>query len=239
MSGSIESLPKITVLISGNGSNLQALIDATNKGSLKAEISLVISSSSEAYGLTRASNAGIKTKVHSLNSYYRQLPKTEDAEEKKKLRAKAREDFNTDLLNLILEGKTGNEDPKIIVAGEFVKPQLIVCAGWMLILSKSFLTQLDKRSSIPIINLHPALPGQFEGINAIERSWTAAQAGEVDKTGIMIHKVIPEVDKGDPLLVKELEVIKGESLEKYEARVHAMEHIAIVEGTVKALKTLV
>ena len=46
----------------------------------------------------------------------------------------------------------------------------------------------------------------------------------------MIHKVIAEVDRGEPVLVKELELKKDETLEEYEARVHAAEHVAIVEG---------
>lgn len=51
---------KIAVFISGGGTNLQALIDAQNRGELEhGEIKLVVSSSSEAYGLSRAKQAGI------------------------------------------------------------------------------------------------------------------------------------------------------------------------------------
>lgn len=52
---------KIAVLVSGGGTNLQALIDAQNSGVIKSgEIKLVISNNAEAYALTRAENAGIK-----------------------------------------------------------------------------------------------------------------------------------------------------------------------------------
>ncbi len=55
---------KIAVLVSGGGTNLQALIDAQKSGIIKSgEISLVLSNNPEAYALTRAENAGIKTKV--------------------------------------------------------------------------------------------------------------------------------------------------------------------------------
>lgn len=55
---------KIAVLISGGGTNLQALLDAQKDGILTAgEIVCVISSSPDAYGLTRASNAGVPTRV--------------------------------------------------------------------------------------------------------------------------------------------------------------------------------
>lgn len=52
---------KIGVLISGNGSNLQAIIDAIDDGSLAAEIVLVVSSRPDAYGLERAQRANIPT----------------------------------------------------------------------------------------------------------------------------------------------------------------------------------
>lgn len=52
---------KIGVLISGSGSNLQAIIDHIQQGLLAAEIVLVISSRPDAYGLERAKKAGIPT----------------------------------------------------------------------------------------------------------------------------------------------------------------------------------
>ena len=53
----------IVVLISGNGSNLQAIIDAINNASLNAKIQAVISNQPDAYGLQRAQQAGITTEV--------------------------------------------------------------------------------------------------------------------------------------------------------------------------------
>ncbi|PYD06920.1 phosphoribosylglycinamide formyltransferase, partial [Pseudomonas syringae pv. pisi] len=64
-------MPDITVLISGSGSNLQALIDAEASGVLKGKITQVISSSETAYGLERAQKAGIVCKTHTLKSYYK------------------------------------------------------------------------------------------------------------------------------------------------------------------------
>ena len=55
---------RIAVLVSGGGTNLQALIDAQHSGIIKSgEISLVVSNKSDAYALTRAENANIKTAV--------------------------------------------------------------------------------------------------------------------------------------------------------------------------------
>ena len=57
---------KIAVLVSGGGTNLQALIDAERSGIIKSgKLSLVVSSKPDAYALTRAANAGIKTAVAS------------------------------------------------------------------------------------------------------------------------------------------------------------------------------
>ncbi|KAK7206286.1 phosphoribosyl-glycinamide transformylase [Myxozyma melibiosi] len=211
--------PRVLVLISGSGSNLQALIDSVagkRSPQIPAEICAVISSSPTAYGLTRAKTAGIAAEVHDLQKYYKDIPK-----EDKDARKQARKKFNVDLAELVLKQK----------------PDLIVCAGWMLILSPSFLNPVSK-VNVPIINLHPALPGQFAGIHAIERAWEAGQRGEITKGGLMIHRVIKEVDEGEPLVVKELELKKEETVEEYETRVHENEHIAIIEGTILALKEI-
>ena len=52
---------KLGILISGNGSNMQAIIDNINTNTLNAEISIVISDNKEALGLKRAEQAGIKS----------------------------------------------------------------------------------------------------------------------------------------------------------------------------------
>lgn len=60
----MKNKAKIAVLVSGGGTNLQALIDAQRNGIIKSgEIALVVSNNSSAYALTRAGNAGIKTAV--------------------------------------------------------------------------------------------------------------------------------------------------------------------------------
>ncbi|OBA20041.1 phosphoribosylglycinamide formyltransferase [Metschnikowia bicuspidata var. bicuspidata NRRL YB-4993] len=218
---------EITVLISGSGSNLQALLEAQKNSLLKGKITQVISSSEDAYGLQRAAKFSVPSKTHVLKKYYKGTTKDD-----KEVRREKREQFNKDLANLLIHGNIeGTKD------STYSKPGLIVCAGWMLILSPSVLTPLAK-AGISIINLHPALPGAFEGTHAIDRAWKAGQDGEITKGGVMIHKVIAEVDRGEPVLVKELDFIKGETLEEYEGRVHKVEHEAIVEGTNIVLEEL-
>lgn len=59
-----EKKANIVVLVSGGGTNLQALIDAQNRGELgNGEITCVVSSKADAYALTRAENNGIKTRT--------------------------------------------------------------------------------------------------------------------------------------------------------------------------------
>ncbi|MEQ1704339.1 MAG: phosphoribosylglycinamide formyltransferase [Rickettsiales bacterium] len=60
---------RVAVLISGNGSNLQALIDAAGKTDYPANIVLVISNKEDAFGLTRAKNAGIASYVVNHKDY--------------------------------------------------------------------------------------------------------------------------------------------------------------------------
>jgi phosphoribosylglycinamide formyltransferase len=117
------------------------------------------------------------------------------------------------------------------------RPDLIVCAGWMHIVTPHFLGPVAE-AGIKIINLHPALPGEFAGAGAIERAWTAGRDEGLKRTGVMIHEVIAEVDAGEAVVTREVEIREGETLEGLEERMHAVEHGLIVEGTRKTLEGL-
>ena len=60
---------RILVLISGSGSNLQALLDASKSDDYPAEVVAVLSNKADAYGLTRAENAGVDTITLSHTSF--------------------------------------------------------------------------------------------------------------------------------------------------------------------------
>jgi len=62
-------MTKIGVLISGSGSNLQSIIEAVKSGRIDGEITVVISNEPAAYGLTRAADNGIATRVVKHNDY--------------------------------------------------------------------------------------------------------------------------------------------------------------------------
>ena len=186
----------LVVLISGHGSNLQAILDATANGTLPARVAAVVSSRQAAYGLTRARDAGVPALVHALKPY-------RDA-------GRSRVDYDADLADL----------------AESYSPDWIVLAGWMLVLSNAFLQRFPGR----VVNLHPALPGTFPGTDAIARAYAAYGRGEIDHTGVMVHLVPDEgVDSG-PVLDKAIVAINADdTLESLEARMHATEHVLLVQ----------
>lgn len=106
---------RIVVLISGSGTNLQALIDAIDAGHLPAKIALVVSNRKSAFGLTRAEANGIPTLYFPLKPY-------SDA-------GKSREEYDHDLAQKLAE----------------IQPDLIVLAGWMHVFGEAFLDHFPHR----------------------------------------------------------------------------------------------
>jgi phosphoribosylglycinamide formyltransferase len=150
---------RITVLISGSGTNLQAIIDAIDAGTLpNTSIVRVISNRMKAYGLTRARDAGIPTTYHNLkriedDAVSKLTSKGADLDDQQRsaLKKQARLNFDAQLADIILADK----------------PDLIVCAGFMHILSERLLEPLQE-ADIDIINLHP---GSFSLIKSTCRSF--------------------------------------------------------------------
>jgi len=213
-----KSTPRtLMVLVSGSGTNLQALIDARNTPSLpNTEIVLVVSNRKAAYGLTRAANAipPIPTACLSLQPFLKNNP------------GKTRDDYDIEIAKIVLNKK----------------PDVVVLAGWMHVLGDGFLEAMTNDnppepaiSRTPVINLHPALPGAFNGTNAIRRAYDAFQRGEITRSGVMVHRVVKEVDLGEPIVVREVMMKEGESFEEFEARMHETEWQVIVEATAKVL----
>jgi phosphoribosylglycinamide formyltransferase-1 len=66
-------------------------------------------------------------------------------------------------------------------------------------------------------------------VHAIERAYEAYQRGDIKQTGVMVHLVPDEgVDNGPVLGLQEICFMPGESLERFEARVHDVEHKLLV-----------
>ncbi|GAB4560627.1 MAG: phosphoribosylglycinamide formyltransferase [Anaerolineae bacterium] len=192
---------RLVVLISGHGSNLQAIIDAVQAGELDAEIVAVVSNRKDAYGLVRAERAGIPTVYFPLKPYRDQ--------------GRSRMEYDADLAERVAS----------------FAPDLIVLAGWMHVLSPAFLNRFPGK----VINLHPALPGQFPGTHAIQRAYEAFQRGEISHTGVMVHWVVPEVDAGPVIATANVPIHPEDTLDDLEARVHQVEHRLLVEAIRLAL----
>ena len=194
---------KLAVLISGNGSNLQAIIDAVAAGSLDAQIAVVVSNRKDAYGLERARQAQISDRYFPLKPY-------RDAQ-------RSRAEYDADLAALVSE----------------YAPDWVVLAGWMHILSERFLGRFPNR----VVNLHPALPGQFPGAHAIDDALAAFARGEIDHTGVMVH-LVPDarVDEGPVLAEQAVPIHPGDTYETLAERIHAVEHRLLVETLRKLIR---
>lgn len=186
---------RLVVLASGEGTNLQAILDAIEDGRLHAEVLAVISDREGAGALGRAEAAGVST-AHVPFAPYRASGRDRAA-------------YDADLGELVAA----------------FRPDVVVLAGWMRILTPSFLNRFPER----VVNLHPALPGAFPGRDAIGQAWAAWEAGTLDHTGLMVHLAVPEVDAGPVLATRTIRFEAGESREDFEERLHAAEHEVLVD----------
>lgn len=210
---------KLTVLISGSGSNLQALIEAISCAMLSnTSIIRVISDRKDAFGLQRAQKANIPTTHHGILPYKKTYPDSSGSPPYQQ----AREAYDAELAKLVLADA----------------PDVVVCAGFMRIVSPSFLNPLQA-AGVPIINLHPALHGDLVGAGCIERAWEEFEQGKRKKTGVMIHYVIAEVDMGEPICQREVDMEGCQSVKELQDRIHGVEHGLIVEGTRKVVEHVI
>lgn len=185
-------MKNLVILISGNGSNLQCVIDAINKGILNYRISLVISNCKNAYGLERAKKADIPT-------LYLPFKRKEEKRE--------------------------SYDERLAEKIKNCNPSYIFCLGFLHILTEGFVNQFESK----LINLHPALPCTFVGLDCIEKQYNAMIRGKVIECGIMCHYVDVGVDTGKVIASKRIDVDKNITLEVFEKRIHKAEHELVVE----------
>jgi phosphoribosylglycinamide formyltransferase 1 len=188
---------RLAVLVSGDGSNLQAVLDACRHGQLDAKVELVVSNNPLAYALQRSSKAGVRTVICE--------PKADEA----------REEYDARLVKVVQRSA----------------PDFIVLAGWMRLLSMTFLSRYPGQ----VVNLHPALPGEYPGTKAIERAFADAQAGERDHTGVMVHFVPDEgIDSGPVVASERVDIAPADTLATLEKKMHRVEQQLLV-STLAAL----
>ncbi len=196
-------MKRLAVLASGNGTNLQAIIDATESGALPGvRVAVVVADRKAAYALERARAHGIPTIYHPFLPYRKA--------------GRSRAEYDADL--------AGKLAPYAV--------DLVVLAGWMRVFTMAFLQHYSGR----VLNIHPALPGAFPGTHAIERAYEAYQRGEIDRTGVMVHRVPDEgVDVGPVVAYEEVPIYPEDSLEALEGRIHETEHALYVKAIAQAL----
>ncbi len=98
------------------------------------------------------------------------------------------------------------------------RPELVVLAGFMRILTGEFVTRHQGR----LVNIHPSLLPAFRGLHTHRR---ALEAG-VTEHGCSVHYVTPELDAGPVILQARVPVLAGDTPERLQERVQAQEHRA-------------
>lgn len=190
----MDNKARIAVLVSGGGTNLQAIIDAQNSGVIKSgEVCLVISNKADAYALQRAKNAGIEARIITRKKGAVSeigVPVTECT----------KETFEDEIIKAI--------DEKNI--------DIIVLAGFMCILSEKFTSHYDER----ILNVHPSLIPSFcgEGFYGLKVHEAALEKG-VKVTGATVHFVNEIPDGGRIIAQKAVCVEDGDTPEILQKRV--------------------
>ncbi|MBS1885417.1 MAG: phosphoribosylglycinamide formyltransferase [Actinobacteria bacterium] len=172
---------RIVVLASGNGTNLQAILDSLHGRDGFAVVG-VGSDKREARALRRAREAAVEAAV---------FPREEFAD--REARDQAMGDWTWAL-----------------------RPDLVVLAGYMQLLSPAFVGRFRDR----IVNVHPALLPAFPGLDAVGQ----ALAAGVEVTGVTVHFVDEGVDTGPTILQREVPVPPSRDREELEKALHAVEH---------------
>ncbi len=182
MSVQIPATCDVVVLLSGTGSNLQAMIDSFKGVDNPVRIRAVISNRADAFGLQRARDAGIEARVLDHKAF------------------EGREAFDAALIELI----------------DTFQPKLVVLAGFMRILSATFVRHYQGR----LLNIHPSLLPLYKGLHTHQR---VLEAGDSEH-GCSVHFVTEELD-GGPLVVQAVIPVElNDSPATLAHRVHAQEH---------------
>jgi formyltetrahydrofolate-dependent phosphoribosylglycinamide formyltransferase len=195
-------------VLMGGGSRLPGIVDGVNRPGSLAEISLILSFKKKSAGLDWALEQGLPARAWRWSEW--------------KASGRSREEYDQALAELLDENGI----------------ELIVLAGWGLLLSPAFIERFKGR----IINVHPALLTEtfekyvtlsdgrsievFRGNNAIE----LALAAGVDTTGCTVHYVTEQMDAGPVLLKQEVPILPNDNFDSLAERIHAMEDRLLPEG---------
>ena len=181
----------IVILISGSGSNMAAIVQTALKenwqSSYQARVAAVISNKADAKGLIFARDKGIATETLDHKAYA------------------SRELFDEALAAMISRYDTPDE------------PALVVLAGFMRILTPTFVQRFTDR----LTNIHPSLLPAFAGLHTHQR---AIDAG-CKFAGATVHLVTAELDHGPILDQAVVPVLTTDTADTLAERVLSQEHI--------------
>jgi phosphoribosylglycinamide formyltransferase-1 len=212
----------ISVLVSGGGSNLQAIMDGIADGRIEnARIALVISSKAEVYALERAKAAGIPTAVvgkdaiSDVGAHTAQI-----AADKQHATTQADVDVRAARILELLSGAATD---------------MIVLAGYMHVVPAPVISKYAGR----IINIHPALIPKHCGMGYFGRHVHESVLAAGDKeSGATVHYVDEGVDTGEIIMQERVPVREGDTPDSLAARVLETEHIIIVKAVERVLKSM-
>jgi phosphoribosylglycinamide formyltransferase 1 len=193
---------RIAVLISGSGTNLQAMLDRVEAGSLAAQIVVVASDRPEVLGLMRAQKAGVPTHVVNYQGYLKSDPTfsmgeglpldLEELDRKQRiLRHPDPEQRLKRLASLVLA------EQELIDLLNRYQPDYICLAGFMRLLTPYFLNHFNGPTEYRVVNIHPALLPAFPGEHGYEDTF----AYGCKWGGITVHFVDEGEDSG-PVIVQ-------------------------------------
>ena len=118
--------------------------------------------------------------------------------------------------------KRADHDAEIITELKDRGVELVCLAGYMRLLSPSFVQAFPER----IINIHPSLLPAYPGLDVHERVLAAGEA----VSGCTVHYVNEDLDAGEVILQREVPVLEGDTVETLSGRILAEEHSAYVEA---------
>ena len=193
---------RIGVLLSGRGSNFEAIAESVAAGRIAAEIAVVISNKVDAGGLDAARRRGIPA----LAILYVAPPKESSPTLDKEVREAARE----------------QHDRAIAAALQAAGVDLVILAGYMRLISPWLVQQFPQR----ILNIHPSLLPAFPGLDAQQQAFDYG----VKFSGCTVHFVDEHLDHGVIILQKVVPVLAGDDAPALAARILEQEHLAYAEA---------
>lgn len=189
----------IAVFASGNGTDMQAIIDGCKKGLIDGKVVVVISNRKDANCLNRANKEEIPNYYLDENNY------------------ESEKEFSKEVIKVL---KKHNTD-------------IVFLAGYL----KKIPTEIINAYDYNIYNIHPALLPKFggKGMYGINVHKAVLEAGEKE-TGVTIHKVNKEYDKGEIIGQTKVPVLENDTPEVLAKRVLEKEHEFLVEILSKVAK---